>query len=69
MKTITIALFAIVLLGCSKSDETVSVGSKESLDKGLAVIAAHQKELLESDKKLFEAEEKAQKASSAPPRK
>ena len=67
MKTITIALFVVLLSGCSKSDETVSIGSKENRDKGLAVIAEHQRALLESDRKLFEAEEKSQKKSPAPP--
>lgn len=69
MKNLAIALFAVALIGCSKSDETVSIGSKENRDKGLAVIAQHQKELLESDRKLFEAEAKSQKPSSAPPSK
>jgi len=66
MKTITIAIFAVALAGCGKSDETVSIGSKENRDKGMAVIAQRQKELLESDKKLLEAEAKSQKPSSAP---
>jgi hypothetical protein len=69
MKTIIIALFAVVLSGCSKSDETVSIGSKENVDKGLAVIAARQKALLESDRKLLEVDAKSQKPSSAPPSK
>jgi len=69
MKTIAIALFAVVISGCGKSDEAVSIGSKENRDKGLAIIAAHQKALLESDRKLFEAEAKSQKPSSAPPSK
>lgn len=69
MKTITIAIFAVALAGCGKSDETVSIGSKENWDKGMAVIAQRQKELLESDKKLLEAEAKSQKPSSAPPSK
>ena len=69
MKTITITLFAVVLSGCSKSDETVTIGSKENLDKGLAVIAARQKALLESDRKLLEVDAKSQKPSSAPPSK
>jgi len=67
MKTIIAMMLAAALVGCGKSEETVSIGSKENLDKGLAVIAQHQKELLESDRKLFEAEAKSQKASSAPP--
>jgi hypothetical protein len=33
----------------------------------MAVIAQRQKELLESDRKLLEVEEKSQKPSSAPP--
>ena len=69
MKTITITIFAVALAGCCKSDETVSIGSKENWDKGMAVIAQRQKELLESDKKLLEAEAKSQKPSSAPPSK
>lgn len=69
MKNLTIAFFAVALVGCGKTNETVSIGSKENLDKGLAVIAQHQKELLESDRKLFEAEAKSQKPSSAPPSK
>lgn len=69
MKTIAIAILAVTLAGCGKSDETVSIGSKENRDKGMAVIAQRQKELLESDKKLFEAEAKSQKPSSAPPSK
>lgn len=69
MRTIIIALFAGVLSGCSKSDETVSIGSKENQDKGLAVIAARQKALLESDRKLLEVEAKSQKPTSAPPSK
>lgn len=66
MKTIILAILAVVLVGCGKSDETVSIGSKENRDPGMAVIAQHQRELLESDRKLFEAEAKSQKASSAP---
>lgn len=69
MKTITIAILAVALVGCGKSDETVSMGSKENFDKGRAVIAERQKELLESDRKLLEAEAKSQRASSAPPSK
>jgi len=67
MKTISIAILAVALVGCSRSDETVSIGSKENRDKGMAVIAQRQKELLESDRKLLEVEEKSQKPSSAPP--
>lgn len=66
MKTLTIAIVAVALVGCGKSEEKVSIGSKENFDKGMAVIAQRQKELLESDRKLFEAEAKSQKVSSAP---
>ncbi|MBA5639473.1 hypothetical protein H3H37_20630 [Duganella sp. LX20W] len=69
MKTIILAILAVVLVGCSKSDETVSIGSKENYDKGMAVINQYHKALQESDRKLFEAEEKSKKASSAPPSK
>jgi len=67
MKTIILAILPVVLVGCSQSDETVSVGSKENFDKGMAVIDQYHKALQESDRKLFEAEAKSQKASSAPP--
>lgn len=67
MKIIILAILAVVIVGCGKSDETVSLGSKENRDPGMAVIAQHQRELLESDRKLFEAEAKSQKASSTPP--
>ncbi|MQA19326.1 hypothetical protein [Rugamonas rivuli] len=69
MKTIILAILAVVLVGCSKSDETISVGSKENREPGMAAIAQRQKELLESDRKLFETEAKSKKASSAPPSK
>jgi len=69
MKTITIAILAVVLVGCGKSDETVSIGPKKNFDKGMAVIDQYHKDLQESDRKLFEAEEKSQKPSSAPPSK
>ena len=66
MKAITTAMLAVALVGCGKSDATASFESKENLDKGRAVISQRQKELLESDRKLFEAEEKLHKSSSAP---
>jgi PBP1b-binding outer membrane lipoprotein LpoB len=68
MKIIAIAISAIMLVGCSKSDETISIGSKENREKGLAVIAERQRQLAESDT-LLDADIKPPKAASAPPAK
>ncbi|GJI93636.1 hypothetical protein RugamoR57_03540 [Duganella caerulea] len=54
MKFFAMMAIALCAGGCSRSDERVIVyvDSKEARDKGLEVIAKHQRDLAESDKML-----------------
>jgi len=65
MKTFTIPILVVALVGCGNSEDTISSAkSKENFDKGISVIGKRQQELREANKQLRN-NANPQKASSA----